>query len=128
MATSIFIAKLLGPIFLVIGLGLFANRQAYRTMAEQFLHSPPLVYLSGVMALLGGLAIVLTHDVWTFDWRILVTLIGWLALVRGALRIVLPEWSMAMAAKMVARDDVLLGGTVAAILIGVILSFYGYLS
>src|SRR3972149_2382108 len=103
MQTSIFLAKLLGPVFLLIGLGMLANRQAYRAMAEELLRSPPLVYISGVMAFLGGLAIVLTHNVWAPRWYVIITLIGWLGLLRGAMRILLPQQSMAIAAKMVER-------------------------
>ena len=61
MQTSVFLARLLGPIFVLIGLGMLSNRQAYRSMAEELLHSAPLIYISGVMAFLGGLAIVLTQ-------------------------------------------------------------------
>ena len=35
-----------------------------------------------------GLAIVLTHNVWVANWPVLITVLGWLAAIGGAVRIV----------------------------------------
>jgi len=47
---------------------------------------PPVVYLSGVLMFVGGLAIVRGHSYWTRDWTILVTLSGWFFLALGLFR------------------------------------------
>jgi 1,4-dihydroxy-2-naphthoate octaprenyltransferase len=39
----------------------------------------------GMFALLAGLAIVNVHNLWVSDWRVIITILGWLAIVRGAL-------------------------------------------
>jgi len=47
---------------------------------------PPVVYLSGVLMFVGGLAIVRAHNHWARDWTVLVTLSGWFFLVLGLFR------------------------------------------
>jgi hypothetical protein len=47
---------------------------------------PPVVYLSGVLMFVGGLAIVRAHNHWTRDWTVLVTLSGWCGLLLGLFR------------------------------------------
>src|SRR3954466_1457533 len=96
MSTSIFLAKLIGPVCLVIGLALLINGAAFRTLAGEFLNNPALMVLSGVLTLPVGLAIVLTHNVWAGDWRILITILGWLAIVGGAARILVPQRAAAV--------------------------------
>ena len=91
MTTSVFLARLIGPVMLVIGLAAFANQRAFRDMAEEFLASRALLFLSGLLIMPAGLAIVLAHNVWTADWRVLITLFGWLNLIRGALRLLAPD-------------------------------------
>ena len=54
MSNSIFLAKLIGPTLLVIGLGMVINGAAYRTMAEEFLRSRALIYIAGLLALRAG--------------------------------------------------------------------------
>jgi hypothetical protein len=47
---------------------------------------PPVVYLSGVLMFVGGLAIVRAHNYWARDWTVLVTLSGWFFLALGLVR------------------------------------------
>lgn len=48
--------------------------------------TPPVVYLSGLLLFVAGLAIVRWHNTWRRDWTLLVTLSGWFLLVLGLLR------------------------------------------
>ena len=63
---------------------LLVNGAASARWPSEFLASPALIFLSGVITLPAGLAIVLTHNVWVADWRVLITLLGWLAIIGGA--------------------------------------------
>jgi uncharacterized membrane protein len=47
---------------------------------------PPVVYLSGILMFVAGLAIVRAHHVWRRDWTLLVTLCGWFLLLLGLVR------------------------------------------
>ncbi len=49
------------------------NRDGYRDMAREFLGSRALIYLAGILAFVPGLAMVLAHNVWVADWRIVIT-------------------------------------------------------
>ncbi len=46
---------------------------------------PPVVYLSGVLTFVGGLAIIRAHNHSVSDRRVLVTLSGWFFLALGSL-------------------------------------------
>jgi hypothetical protein len=47
---------------------------------------PPVVYLSGVLLFVAGLAVVRSHNVWARNWTVLITLSGWLFLALGLVR------------------------------------------
>ncbi|HQR16794.1 MAG TPA: hypothetical protein PK948_00405 [Gemmatimonadales bacterium] len=47
---------------------------------------PPVVYLSGVLMFVGGLAVVRAHNRWAADWTVLITLTGWFGLALGLFR------------------------------------------
>jgi hypothetical protein len=96
MPTSIFLAKLIGPVFLAVGVAMLLNGAAYRTLANSFLDNPALMFLSGLLTLPAGLAIVLTHNVWAADWRIVITIFGWLAVIGGAVRLLAPRQAVAV--------------------------------
>jgi hypothetical protein len=91
MQTSKLFARFIGPIFVAIGLAQIINADVLRTLVGQFLDSYALIFLAGIMAMLAGLAIVNFHNLWVSDWRVVVTIFGWLALIGGVIRIVLPQ-------------------------------------
>jgi hypothetical protein len=47
---------------------------------------PPVVYLSGTLMFIAGLAIVRVHNHWVRNWTVLVTLSGWFFLFLGLIR------------------------------------------
>jgi hypothetical protein len=53
----------------------------------------PVAYLSSAVLFVGGLLIVLVHNPWGGGWHVLLTLLGWLAIVAGlAWHIALLGW------------------------------------
>ncbi len=126
MQTSIFLAQLLGPLFVIVGASVLFNPGAFRTLAAEVIRSVTLVYLFGLMDFAAGLAIVLTHNVWLLHWPVLITLIGWLLLIRGAVRVLFPEKIMGYAGKLLGRRQLIPAAGAVSGLIGLVLCYYGY--
>jgi hypothetical protein len=126
MLTSVFLAMLIGPIFLAVGFGLIANSAVYKQLAAEFVASRALIYLSGLLLMTAGIAMVLAHNVWTTDWRVLVTLLGWLAAIGGAVRIVMPQGTQAVGRRVLEHPRGLTFGALVWLAIGAILCFFGY--
>jgi hypothetical protein len=126
MQTSLYLAKLIGPMLIVIGIGMLINRDGYRDMAREFLGSRALIYLAGLFAFVPGLAMVLAHNVWAADWRIIITILGWLALIGGTFRILFPQEVTRIGTRVIANPGTMLIGGGVTLALGAILSFYGY--
>jgi hypothetical protein len=127
MTTSIFLARLMGPVFLVVGAALLVNGVVLRALTQEFLNSYALIFLSGLITLPAGLAVVLTHNVWTPDWRILITILGWLLVIGGAVRLAAPQRAAAIGRTMFANPATMQISTWVTVLIGVLLCFFGYI-
>jgi hypothetical protein len=125
--TSIFLAKLIGPILLVAGVAMLVNRKDLDALAQEILRSRLMLLLFGLIDLSVGLAIVLTHNVWAADWRIIITLLGWLLLVRGAVRLLIPDQVKALGAKVLGNANVVTGSLAVVTVLGLVLSYFGYL-
>ena len=63
----------------------------------------PLVLISGVLAIVAGLSIVNTHNVWIVDWTLIVTVFGWALVLGGASRIIAPQVVSDVGSSMMAR-------------------------
>jgi hypothetical protein len=126
MQTSLFLAKLIGPIFLAVGVGALINGDVYRGMAEEFLRSRALIYVSGLLTMTAGMAVILSHNVWAPDWRVVISLLGWLAAIGGAVRIVLPQVTERFGRSFLRRPLALPVSGIVWLAVGALLCFYGY--
>ena len=125
MHTSILMAKLIGPVLLVAGLANIINPKTFREVAGEFLRSRALIFIAGFLALLGGLAIVNTHHVWT-GWPVIITVLGWSAVIAGILRMAFPSLTRSIGEAMLAREEVLRVASGVWLLLGAFLTFMGY--
>jgi hypothetical protein len=128
MAPAVLIARLAGPLFVVIGIGILLNASFYAGMIVEAVHSPTLIYLSGIASLLAGFAILNAHRAWTVSWRVVVTVLGWLCVLGGIIRVVLPQLTVSLAAAIYSGPAVLMAAGVIVLILGGYLSFEGYRS
>ncbi len=127
MSTSKTIAALLGPTLVASGAMVLANLDAMPALIEGMAQSPMLVVLAGYAAFVPGLAIVYFHNRWTGGWPVLVTVMGWLSLVVGLIRMIFPTQIAAMASKLApAPSGALIAIGVVFLLIGGFLSFKAF--
>jgi uncharacterized membrane protein len=124
--TSLIIARLVGPLFATIGVGMLTNTETYRRIAQEYLTNPAIIYFSGILLLLIGLAILNAHNAWTRDWRSAVTFIGWLMTVVGVWRIIAPQFIPFAAGAVVANKHFFVAFGVLLITLGGFVTYKGY--
>ena len=80
MTTSRYIARLMGPVLLIVGIGMIMGMltegDAYSSLMKEFIGSRALIFVTGALVLVAGLAIVNAHNLWVPDWRVIVTVLG----------------------------------------------------
>ena len=86
MLLSIFLAKLLGIYMLIAAAEIVLRRREVEGVLKDLSHSKGLLAYTGSISLLLGLVIVLSHPVYDKDWRGLITLIGYVLILRGIIR------------------------------------------
>lgn len=126
MANSVFLARLIGPLMLAVGIGIFVNGTIYRMLADEFLRSRALIYLSGLLAMTAGLAIILTHNVWRPHWAVIITILGWLLAIGGAFRIITPQGTERVGRQVLKHPYGLTIGGIIWVAVGAILCVFGY--
>ena len=126
MQRSIYLAKLIGPVFAAIGIGMLLNAPIFHILAEQFLSSYALIFLAGLLTLTAGIALVLAHNVWEPDWRVIITIIGWLGVIGGVVRIVAPDWVVKIGGAVIGHGEAFMVAGFTVLVLGGVLSYFGY--
>ena len=130
MTTSRYIARLMGPVLLLIGIGMIMGMltegEGYSSLMKEFIGSRALIFITGALALVAGLAVVNAHNLWVPDWRVIVTILGWLLIVRGIMNLVFPATVQTLGDRMIASHAGVVAGAAFTIALGAILSIMGY--
>ncbi len=87
---SIFLAKFWGWYFIIFFLILSLNPTRIKQIFED-LKDQKFVIITSFLAIIIGLINILFHNNWTNDWRLIITLIGWMALFEGLFLFIFPE-------------------------------------
>ncbi len=126
MAASQLIAQILGPLYLTATLGWLMNRDFYRNMITGFASNHAVLYMGGVMAFLFGAVVLRFNNIWTADWRVLITLLGWAGLIKGLTILVFPQTMIRFSHTLVHNNIALFIGFGFAFLAGAALTWFGY--
>jgi uncharacterized membrane protein HdeD (DUF308 family) len=125
MSNSRFIAGLIGPLLMAVAASMLLNSNMFPAMVEQLAQNYAIVFVTGMISLVAGLAVVRVHNVWEADWRVIVTIFGWLAVIGGVARMILPDQAAAMAQGF-ARSGLIPFCAVLPLALGAFLTFKGY--
>lgn len=127
MEHSIFLARLLGVILVVGPIVKVVRHKQFVETCERAYASSVAVFVIGGLLFVLSTAFVLSHSVWATDWRIVVTLIGWLMLSVSLLQLFVPRsmaWPMTRLPRARYRFVLDLG----QVLLGLYLLYWGFVA
>lgn len=91
MDTSLLLARILGISLVVVYGSVLFNQKFFELIWKNFLQQPILLFITGFLSLILGLIVTQIHNVWTADWKGVITFFGWLLLISGMVRILFPS-------------------------------------
>jgi vacuolar-type H+-ATPase subunit I/STV1 len=89
---TLFLSRLIGLYCILAALSMMTRRQATVETVTALLQNPSMMLILGAITLAAGLAMVLLHNIWSGGaLAVVVTLVGWITLVKGLLFLFLPH-------------------------------------
>jgi hypothetical protein len=107
--------------------GAFFNADYYRKIADDLFSNAGLTYLAGFTTVTIGSLIVNYHNRWAKNWTVLITILGWLALLKGIFLIAFPQFVQSLSERMFTY----LGSRIfpyAALCLGLLFAYFGFVS
>lgn len=123
MGTPTVLAKFIGLVFLVIGLSVMSKKHIVAVLND-LERSPALLWLAGLITVVMGVAIVSVFNVWDYNRHVIITILGWLTLLKGTVIMLFPDFTMSLYKKF-KFESFVWGGIIAAV-IGIILVYFGF--
>lgn len=126
MVETFFLAQIIGVYLVVAGFSALMHPARVKSAMAEYLKSSIIPYFDAAIALLVGLLIVLTHNVWVDLPSSLVSLVGWIAVIEGVALFLLPEETLKIVGKWMRAPSVMKGMVLVCIVAGLYLVYYGF--
>ena len=124
---TIFLSRLLGLFLLAMSLALYLRKPELLPALNDLIQDAPRLLILSVAALLGGLAIVLTHNIWSGGaLPVVVTLLGWALMMRGLVLLLLPHEFIVRLFEMSRFADLFYLYAAVPLVLGLYLTFAGF--
>lgn len=125
MNTLNFVAELWGIFMVVVPLSLLINQGLIKKIFA-FVDDELVMFFGGMLTFIIGVASVLSYNVWSANWGLIITIFGWIAILKGIMLLFIPAWSRKINDKMKDKEwmPYLL---LVAIFIGLFLVYAGFL-
>jgi hypothetical protein len=122
MDISVAIAQALGIILAVMGLSVAIDRKNVSTALERVTQDRGFLWVWSFLILTMGAVIVVMNNVWTSGLPLLVTILGWLTVIKGAFLLLLPGPAVWLYQKF-NKNGVLAVGGIFAFMLGLALLY-----
>jgi len=96
MQNALWLASIFGPFLAILGLWMLLYVDNMMKVWTSIKNTPAAFYISSTINFLVGLAILSQYDMWSMDVLVLVTLLGWVMVIRGVLGLFVPQLLLQM--------------------------------
>lgn len=122
-----FIAKVYGIVYVAFGLGLLINTKFYKKIFKEMYDNTTFIFSWGIFATIVGFLIILNHNIWESSWVVLVTITGWLALIKGLSMLIFPNF-IGFSKKWFDNKGFLMFIALFALAFGGVMGYFGFFS
>ena len=119
-----YLAEIWGITLVIICLSLLIREKHLKRLFSSMENEDNL-FSWGLTSFVIGISMVLSYNVWTKDWQIIITLLGWVSLIKGLSLLLLPDFTKNCVKKM-ENAKYLPFLLFVGIFLGLIITYFGF--
>jgi uncharacterized membrane protein HdeD (DUF308 family) len=126
LPNTVFLAQFLGAFAIVMGISMLLQRRRVTNTLIEIFSSKTITYIIGLLEVVGGILLVLSHNTWDSVLVATVTALGWLLLIEGVFYLFAPQPTLKSLSSWLRNKQVYYIMTLAYIAIGAYLMFEAF--
>lgn len=123
MDISIFLAKLIGLYLVIVSVICLVRKKQVKATGKELACCKSTLAVTAEISLIFGLVIAIDHSIWELNWKGLITLLGYLMIIKGIIRFAFPSFVKNLATKM---DKTYWVMSIVMLIIGIYLTYCGF--
>lgn len=121
-----FLATVIGWYLVIVSLYLLIKCDHIKMVMKDVMAQTGLLFILAIITLIIGLLMVASHNVWILGWPVVITLLSWLVLLSGLMRLFLPDQAISMGQSFVDNPMRMKVSAVIFLIIGLFLLYHVY--
>jgi hypothetical protein len=85
------VATIIAWLLLLLGVSYMAQARHWAELAKDALRYPHQYFPMVMMILVLGLTVVTLHNVWVADWPVVITVVGWIMVLKSMIYLLVPR-------------------------------------
>jgi uncharacterized membrane protein len=126
MDVSKFLGKAIGLYLMILGLCMLFNMEQFITNIGQLIKEPTLMFVSGFFTLILGIIMVVSHNKWQWSWRVIITILAWMSLIKGLSLVLYPQPIDKTTLYFIQNSSVMYVASAFDFVLGAILFYFGF--
>jgi len=121
-------AQITGLSLVAVSTAMLSRPRGMIVMVERLLENPPIMYVLGLVQLVGGLTMVLTQDVTSgANLALVLSMVGWWLLVRGGMLMFMSPEALLSLVDSIELPKYYFVSNILSLLIGIYLAYTGFI-
>lgn len=124
--STLFLATVIGWYLVIVSLLILFRHEQIKAVTTEILGQRGLFFIIAIMTVILGLLMVVSHNIWVTEWPLVITLISWLVLLSGLIRLFFPDTTIKMARAFTSHPVKMKITSLVLLLLGLFLLFRVY--
>ncbi len=126
MHVSKFLSKVLGIYLLILSFAMLINMHQFIIYIDGLMNDKPLLFITGFFTLAIGILMVVSHNIWQWHWRVIITIFSWIVLLKGSSIFFYPRFLDKATILFMQNIHVLYSAAGIDFAIGILLCYFGF--
>lgn len=126
MELSKFLSKVIGIYLIIVSANILLNTQEFMHRVSSLINDPSLMFVTGFFTLILGILTVVAHNIWQWHWRVIITIVAWLTLIKGASIILYPAFIDNTTHLFLENNKVAFSAGCFDLALGILLCYFGF--
>ncbi|AHE66214.1 hypothetical protein [Legionella oakridgensis] len=126
MDVSKFLSKVIGLYEIIISLAMLINMNQFMANIHGLMNNAHLMVYIGCVTAIMGILLVVSHNIWQWHWRVLVTIVAWIVFLKGASILLFPHALDQLTLHFVTNSMFAYSVAVVDLLLGLLFCYFGF--
>ena len=126
MEVSKFLSKVIGLYQIIISLAMLINMKQFTADIQGMINNGPLMIYIGCVTVIMGILLVVSHNIWQWTWRMLITIVSWIVLLKGSSILLFPHALDQITLQFATNSHFAYSVTVVDLMLGILFCYFGF--